>query len=987
MPIDTMSYINRDATTVSKSRRGSSNLNDGMVIHQSTEFPVLPSGDLPSPFGELGLNLTDAELRETAYEVFAGACRSSGGSRPLTYVSQPDRTVERSFSTQRTMTSAAASKVKKALGLRSVKRGVDSAGRDPGNSGKRKSVGEVVRVQMRVSEQADSRVRRALLRIAAGQLGRRIEAIVLPVELLQQFKPSDFPTQREYEACQKRIFKILEAGLLLHPKLPLDKTDTAPQRLRQIISGASERPIGEVVQALRSVVMSLACRSFDGSASEVCHWADGVPLNLRLYQILLEACFDVNDATSVIEEIDDVLELIKKTWVILGIDQMFHNLCFLWILFHRYVATGQVENDLLFAADNMLFEVGKDAKSTKDPAYSKILSSTLSSISGWAETQLMAYHGTFYRGNIDLMQSVLSLGLSAAKIMIEDISQEYRRNRKEVDVLCARVDTYIRSSLRAAFAQASSPSITCCEREKVKASRKLTKSQINSLPVLSILAQDVSDLAFNEKEIYSPILKRWHPLATGVAVATLHACYGDELKQFVSAITEMTPDALQVLIAADKLEKDLVQMAVEDSVDSDDGGKAIVQEMTPYEAEGVIAKLVKTWIRTRIDTLKEWIDRNLQQEIWNPRANKDRFGPSAVEVLRIIDETLEAFFLLPIPTHTVLLPDLMSGLDRCLQHYISKAKSGCGSRTTFMPVMPVLTRCTTGSRFGVFKKRDKSHTVQRRKPLVGTVDGDNSFGIPQLCVRINTLHQIRKDLEVFEKRTMTHLRNTGSTHLDDVVNGLGYWFEQSAASCVEGIKQLCEATAYKVIFHDLSHVLWDGLYVGEVSSARIEPFLQELEQNLEVISATVHDRVRTRVITDVMKASFDGFLLVLLAGGPSRVFTLPDSTIIDEDFKFLMDLFWSEGDGLPTDLIDKFSTTVKRVLPLFHTSTESLIEQFRHAMLDGYGASDKSKLTLPTTSGQWSPTEPSTLLRILCNRNDKLATKFLKRTYNLPKKL
>lgn len=145
--------------------------------------------------------------------------------------------------------------------------------------------------------------------------------------------------------------------------------------------------------------------------------------------------------------------------------------------------------------------------------------------------------------------------------------------------------------------------------------RSSSKNQRNSLPILSILAQNISDLAFNEKEIYSPVLKRWHPLATGVAVATLHACYGDELKKFVSSINELTPDAVQVLIAADKLEKNLVKMAVADAVDSDDGGKALIQEMIPFEAEAVIANLVKSWIRTRVDRLKEWVERNLQQEV------------------------------------------------------------------------------------------------------------------------------------------------------------------------------------------------------------------------------------------------------------------------------------------------------------------------------------------------------------------------------------
>ena len=285
--------------------------------------------------------------------------------------------------------------------------------------------------------------------------------MVVPLELLQQLKHSDFTDQQEYDAWQKRTLKVIEAGLLLHPHTPLDKSYSTAQRLRQIIRGALDKPIetgknNESMQVLRSAVMALASRSSDGSLYETCHWADGFPLNLRLYEMLLEACFDANDETSIIDEVDELMEHIKKTWGILGMNQMLHNICFTWVLFHRFVATGQVEMDLLYAADSQLAEVAKDAKTTKDAEYSKILSSTLSSILGWAEKRLLAYHDTFDGGNIDTMQGIVSLGVSAAKILVEDISNEYRRRRKgEVDVARNRIETYIRSSLRTAFAQVS----------------------------------------------------------------------------------------------------------------------------------------------------------------------------------------------------------------------------------------------------------------------------------------------------------------------------------------------------------------------------------------------------------------------------------------------------------------------------------------------------------------------------------------------------
>ncbi|XP_050880852.1 protein unc-13 homolog [Lathyrus oleraceus] len=959
--------------------------------------PTIPADDLPSPLGQLSTNLSDSELALTAYEIFVAACRTSSGkplSSSIANSASNSHSVspsQNSVGIQRSLTSTAASKVKKAFGLKSPGSGSKkSPGSGSGSGsglGKVKrplTVGELMRNQMRVSEAMDSRVRRALLRISAGQVGRRIESVVVPLELMQQLKASDFTDQQEYDEWQKRTLKVLEAGLILHPYIPLDKSNSAGQRLRQIIHGALDRPIetgknNEPMQVLRSAVMTLANRSYDGSLTDSCHWADGIPLNLRLYEMLLQSCFDVNDESSIIDDFDELMEQIKKTWGILGLNQTYHNLCFTWVLFHRFVATGQMDLELLSDADGHLAEVAKDAKTTKDSEYSKILSSTLTSILGWAEKRLLAYHETFDSGNVETMEGIVSLGVAAAKILLEDISNEYRRRRKtEVNVARERIETYIRSSLRTAFAQIM---------EKADSSRRASRNQPNALPLLAILAKDVGSLAMNEKLVFSPILKRWHPLAAGLAVATLHACYGNEMKQFIAGITELTPDAVQVLRAADQLEKDLVQIAVEDSVDSDDGGKAVIREMPPYEAEGAIANLVKIWIKTRIDRLKDWVDRNLQQELWSPQANQEGYAPSSVEVLRIINETLDAFFQLPIPMHPALLPDVMHGLDRCLQYYVAKSKSGCGSRNTFIPTMPALTRCTIGSKFqGFGKKKEKSPNPQKRNSQVAT-NGDSSFGIPQLCVRMNTLQWILGEFDVLEKRIITLLRNSESAREEDFSNGLASKFELSSAACLEGIQQLCEAAAYRIVFHDLSHVLWDGLYVGDPSSSRIDPFLQELERNLMFISDNVNEKIRTRIITEIMRASFDGFLFVLLAGGPSRAFSKKDSQIIEDDFKFLKELFWANGDGLPSEIIDKFATTLRSILPLFRTDTESLIEQFRRLTLETYKSSARSRIPLPPTSGQWSPTEPNTLLRVLCHRNDESASKFLKKTYDLPKKL
>ncbi|XP_006659374.2 protein unc-13 homolog [Oryza brachyantha] len=960
-------------------RDSSSSRSSGLAAgaDNSTASSASAAPPLPSPLPDLGVALSASDLRATAYEILVAASRATG-AKPLTYIPQSasasTSTSSLSSSIHHSLASsaAAASKVKKALGLRPSSASASSSKRR--GRGRPATAADLVRVQLGVSEQADARIRRALLRIAAGQLGRHAESMVLPLEFLQRFKASDFPDPHEYEAWQLRYLKLLEAGLLFHPLVPLKKSDVSAQRLQQVIHGVYDTPTeteknSKLMEGLYSAAKALAGRSL-GQTLDECHWADGFPLNLHIYQTLVEACFDSEDG-AVVDEIDEVVEMLTKTWVILGINQMFHNLCFAWALFNHFVMSGQVDIELLSGAENQLTEVVKDAKATKDPDYCDVLSSTINSIMGWTEKRLLAYHETFSASNIASMQGIVSIGVSTAKILAEDISHEYRRKKKqETDVVVhSRIETYIRSSLRTAFAQKME------EADSKRSSR-------NPMPVLSILAKAIGDLAKKERTVYSPILKKWHPLAISVAVATLHSCFGNEIKQFMAGLTELTPDTAQVLKAADKLEKDLVNIAVEDSADIDDGGKLFIREMEPYEAENVMENLVKAWVKERVDKLKEWIDRNLHQETWKPKSNGENFAPSSVKMMQIIEETFQAFFQLPITMHSTLHSDLTTGLDRNLLYYVSKSKTACGTQSTLIPQLPHLTRCDVGSK--LFKKKEKPQVLMKRGSQVGSTTNGLS-DIPELCVRINTLYYVQTELQSLEKKIKTYFQNIGS--IDHKTYELNIPFKLSQAACQEGIRQLCETFAYKVIYNDLSHVLLDSLYAGDTASNRVEPLLRELDPILRMVSGIVHNGVRNRVITTLMKGSFDGFLLVLLAGGPTRAFTLQDSQMIEHDFRALRSLYVANGRGLPEELVDKASSEVKNILPLLRTDTGTLIDRFKRAISESCGSTTKSGFPMPPVPAQWSPSNPNTILRVLCYRNDEAATKFLKKAYNLPKKL
>ncbi|BFI23190.1 hypothetical protein MPTK1_Vg00930 [Marchantia polymorpha subsp. ruderalis] len=119
----------------------------------------------------------------------------------------------------------------------------------------------------------------------------------------------------------------------------------------------------EEMSALRMAALAKALRSVSGEhPSPHLHWADDYPLNVSLYLALLSSVFDTLEEGQVIEEKDEVREAFKKTWGILGINQMLQNLCFLWVLFSKFVATEQLEVGLLEAAEHLMKEVALLAK-------------------------------------------------------------------------------------------------------------------------------------------------------------------------------------------------------------------------------------------------------------------------------------------------------------------------------------------------------------------------------------------------------------------------------------------------------------------------------------------------------------------------------------------------------------------------------------------------------------------------------------------------
>ncbi|KAM7267602.1 hypothetical protein ACFE04_009768 [Oxalis oulophora] len=73
--------------------------------------------------------------------------------------------------------------------------------------------------------------------------------------------------------------------------------------------------------------------------------------------------------------------------------------------------------------------------------------------------------------------------------------------------------------------------------------------------------------------------------------------------------------------------------------------------------------------------------------------------------------------------------------------------------------------------------------------------------------------------------------------------------------------------------------------------AIVDPLDLELNQLCDVIV----EQLRDRIVTSLLQASLDGFVRVILDGGPSRVFFSSDARLLEEDLEVLKEFFISGG--------------------------------------------------------------------------------------------
>ncbi|CAI5960848.1 unnamed protein product [Closterium sp. NIES-64] len=1008
----------------------------------------------PFPSSWLASGLSSDDLRECAYELLVNVV----GPKPAP--------VNRNAAAARKQQNKGiiSDEMKAVLRLK--------AGSEPGKDGAAALTPlDVVRRQLDISEACDERTRAALIRAHAS--AKKPENLVVPLELLCQLNFADFPSQRDYSRWKRRQLMLLDQATARHPGRAAlsssassatpppkgynrDKADSAMRQLKQLIAEltSGQRDMQETAarQALRNAVttvvdMPLASGGKGGGLPAEGRWADGWPLNVRLYATLLGSVFTGLQAATLVEELEEVLEILGKVWPVLGITPLVHRCVFAWLFLKHYVSSGQKEPALLVAADFQLRAVETEVKnelgkSTEQQQQEQVLVllTLLPHMVKYGEPRLLAYHDEFPDGG-PAFESTAGLMLRADELLQSEevVAAAQRAASAGVKLPGSgsakagssvgpkrRADQFVRSSVKKAFSAV----------REAAAQRQVTLKQAHGgvPPLLVALAAESSMLAVDSVGRYAAALRPWNSNAGGLTVAMVHSCYKNELKLFIADRTVLSVEMTQVLLQAEKLEKQLIEMAVEEGADAEDGGAEVIQEMPPYETQRTIEVMLQQWQDNRIAKCAEWVDRAIQLEKWEPKAMKAFCASSVMDVLGLLDETQEAFFALPLPPRADMLVSVVRAMEAALLKYCKAVTAHVGDKSQFLPPFPPLTRYKEGG------AQEKGAAILAAAAATAAANGTNGssrggggkdsksdrYAVPRLLVRINTLFHIHNEVDALAarirsawERAMAPSASSPSTAapvqksfwplpsfkkvetnvplVPPLPSELICMFDDVRHESETAMAHLCQFVAYRVVCHELKDVAVDALYAGgPATRMRIAAVLERLHPHLVVIADIINDGLRDRVVLEVLRALVHCYLRALLAGGPARSFTVPEVPALKEDLSFLSELFIDGGDGLPADKVQAALAPAASIVTLMSRDTDDIIRKFDAAYKEflrtvpggGAGGKDaKGNLVLPPVPEEWCPSDANTLLRVLCYRGDRRSSKHLKKVFDLPKEL
>ncbi|XP_075073886.1 protein unc-13 homolog [Nicotiana tabacum] len=923
------------------------------------------ASDLVLGLPSFATGVGDDDLRETAYEILLAAAGASGG---LIVPSKDKKKEKKSILMRKLGRSKSENVMTQSQHLSGLV-----------------SLLETMRVQMEISEAMDVRTRLGLLNAMVGKVGKRMDTILIPLELLCCISRTEFSDKKSYIKWQKRQLNMLEEGLINYPAVGFGESGRKANELRVLLAKieesesfpppAAELQRTECLKSLREIANPLAERPARGDLTgEVCHWADGYHLNVKLYEKLLLSVFDVLDEGKLTEEVEEILELLKSTWRILGITETIHYTCYAWLLFRQFVITGE-QRILQYVIEQLKKIPLKEQRGPQERMHLKslhsrveiekgfqeltFLQSFLLPISKWADKQLGDYHLSYAEGSA-MMESTVAVAMLVRRLLLEEpeTAMEYATISDT-----EQIEFYVTSSIKNAFTRII---------HDVEAIAHAT----NEHP-LALLAEHTKKLLQRDNTIYMPILSQRHRNAAAVSASILHKLYGIKLRPFLENAEHLTEDTIAVFPAADSLEQYIMQVII--STCADGTSDAYCRKLNLFKIETVSGTLVLRWVNSQLARILNWVDRAIQQERWTPVSPQQRHGSSIVEVYRIVEETVDQFFALKVPMRPGELGSLFRGIDNAFQVYAKTILDKIANKEDVVPPVPILTRYSREHGIKAFVKKELKDT--RIPDVLKSVEID-VVATSTLCVQLNSLHYAISQLNKLEDSIWE--RWTRKKHHDKSIKSPAEEtarnlqkkdsFDGSRKDINAAIDRMCEFTGTKIIFWDLREPFIENLYKPSVSQSRLESVMDPLDMVLNQLCDVIMEPLRDRVVTGLLQASLDGLLRVILDGGPSRVFSLGDAKLLEEDLEILKEFFISGGDGLPRGVVENQVARVRQVVKLHGYETREIIEDLRSA----------SELEMQGGRGKLGA-DTKTLLRILCHRGESEASQFVKKQFKIPK--
>ncbi|RVX09139.1 hypothetical protein CK203_013911 [Vitis vinifera] len=155
--------------------------------------------------------------------------------------------------------------------------------------------------------------------------------------------------------------------------------------------------------------------------------------------------------------------------------------------------------------------------------------------------------------------------------------------------------------------------------------------------------------------------------------------------------------------------------------------------------------IILDWVIAQHGRILEWTGRAFDLEDWEPLSSQQRQAVSVVEVFRIVEETVDQFFGLNLPMDITHLQALLSVIFHSLDTYLQKVISELVEKSYLFPSTPSLTRYKEMV-IPIAKKKLVEST-----PLDEKVNNKlNELTISKLCVRLNTLQYIQKQMRTLE---------------------------------------------------------------------------------------------------------------------------------------------------------------------------------------------------------------------------------------------